>query len=62
LNVTVESGSAAVGQEICLDITGSNFNGILGFQFGIDYDPAVSRHISCPTAAEPDSTVTFKGP
>ncbi|MEL6358280.1 MAG: cohesin domain-containing protein, partial [Bacteroidota bacterium] len=46
LNVTVESGSAAVGQEICLDITGSNFNGILGFQFGIDYDPAVLQFSS----------------
>ncbi|PHI18809.1 hypothetical protein CEQ90_16270 [Lewinellaceae bacterium SD302] len=46
LSVSLESASASVGQQVCLDVTGDDFDDVGGFQFSINYDPVVLEWIS----------------
>ncbi|MEM7573609.1 MAG: cohesin domain-containing protein [Bacteroidota bacterium] len=42
--LTIESEDAATGTELCLDITGDNFDNIFGFQFSVNYDASVLEY------------------
>ena len=44
--LTIEDVNANQGDQICLDVTTTNFVDILGLQFSIDYDPAVLQFVS----------------
>lgn len=43
---TITDGDGAVGSEVCLDITGDDFDNIFGFQFTVEYDPNVLEFAS----------------
>lgn len=44
LSVSVGDASGAVGSQVCVDLTGRNFNDISAFSFSLNFDPAVLRY------------------
>lgn len=44
--LTIEDLSASQGDQICLDVTVTNFTDILGLQYSISYDPAILQFSS----------------
>jgi len=46
LSVTIGTANGPVGTEVCVDLVGTNFDAISGFQFSLSYDPAVIEFAS----------------
>ncbi|MTB51609.1 cohesin domain-containing protein [Lewinella sp. W8] len=45
-SVTVTDGSGNVGEQVCVNVVGRNFDNILGMQFSIGYDASVLEFVS----------------
>jgi gliding motility-associated-like protein len=45
-SVTVTDATGSVGQEVCVDLVGRNFDNILGMQFSVGYDATVLEFVS----------------
>ena len=45
LGVTLTDAEGDVGETICLDVIGENFDSLAGFQFSLNYDPAMLRFV-----------------
>lgn len=55
--MTIGDGSAAPGEEVCLDFTVSNFEDILSYQFSVAFDPAHMEWTSIQNITLPEASL-----